>query len=114
MSVSGHTTCNSASSSTVMETGTNGDSSHLFTASKLNMSVSASIPASDVSASYSTTNNKETTDSLRWDHECSDEEKEKERIEIYKENRRKRYENALLEKKAALSLHGSNKLKYYT
>ncbi len=52
-------------------------------------------------------------ESLRWDHECSDEEKEEERIEIYKVNRRKRYENALTEKKEQLLLHSSNKTNYY-
>lgn len=52
-------------------------------------------------------------ESLRWEQECSDEEKERERIEVYKENRRKRYENALAEKKAQLSLHTSNRVKYY-
>ena len=51
--------------------------------------------------------------SLRWEGQCSDEEKEKERIEIYKENRRKRYENALEEKRAQLSLHTTNRTKYY-
>ena len=38
-----------------------------------------------------------TQESLRWDNECSDEEKEKERIEMYKTNRRKRYNNLLKE-----------------
>ena len=50
-------------------------------------------------------------ESLRWDQEYSDEEKEKERIELYKENRRKRYENALAEKKAQLSFCAAKK--YY-
>ena len=51
-------------------------------------------------------------ESLRWEQEYSDEEKEKERIEIYKENRRKRYENALAKKKAQLQLQTSNRVKY--
>ena len=52
-------------------------------------------------------------ESLRWENPCLDEEKEKERIEIYKVNRRKRYENAMEEKKAQLSLCTTNKAKYY-
>lgn len=51
--------------------------------------------------------------SLRWEDQCSDEEKEKERIEVYKENRRKRYQAALEERKARSLLHGTNKVKYY-
>ncbi len=51
-------------------------------------------------------------ESLRWEQEYSDEEKEKERIEIYKENRRKRYENALDERRAQLQLQASNRVKY--
>lgn len=54
-----------------------------------------------------------TLESLRWEQECSDEEKEKERIEIYKENRRRRYENALEERKAQLSLRTTDRVKYY-
>ena len=42
-------------------------------------------------------------ESLRWERECSDEEREKERIKLYKANRRKRYENALEERKAHIS-----------
>ena len=38
-------------------------------------------------------------ESLRWEQQYSDEEKEKERIEVYKANRRKRYENALKERR---------------
>ena len=38
-------------------------------------------------------------ESLRWERECSDEEKERERIEQYKVNRRKRYESALEERR---------------
>lgn len=30
-------------------------------------------------------------ESLRWENQCSDEEKERERIELYKRNRQKRY-----------------------
>lgn len=41
-------------------------------------------------------------ESLRWERECSDEEREKERIKVYKANRRKRYENALEERKTQL------------
>ena len=41
-------------------------------------------------------------ESLRWEQECSDEEKEKERIKEYKANRRKRYENALEERKTQI------------
>lgn len=53
-------------------------------------------------------------ESLRWDRRCSDEGEEKHRIEIYKENRRKRYEKALEERKARLSLcTTNNKVKYY-
>lgn len=101
-------------------------------ASKLSMTISATPPPPppcDADKVYTTTRNtdvefiektathldykKNTTqqepakvkvESLRWDQELSDEEKEKERIEIYKENRRKRYENALAEKKAQLPL----------
>ena len=43
-------------------------------------------------------------ENLRWEEELSDEEEEKERIEKYKENRRKRYEKALLERKTKLAL----------
>ena len=41
-------------------------------------------------------------ESLRWERECSDEEREKERIKVYKANRRKRYENALEERKTQM------------
>lgn len=41
-------------------------------------------------------------ESLRWERECSDEEREKERIKLYKANRRKRYENALEERKTQI------------
>lgn len=41
-------------------------------------------------------------ESLRWERECSDEEREKERIKQYKANRRKRYENALEERKTQI------------
>ena len=33
----------------------------------------------------------DTIESLRWNRECSDEERERERVEEYKRNRRKRY-----------------------
>ena len=42
-------------------------------------------------------------ESLRWEKQCSDEEKEKERIELYKANRRKRYENALEERRTSMT-----------
>ena len=42
-------------------------------------------------------------ESLRWEDECSDEEQERGRIETYKENRRKRYENALQERRAQIA-----------
>lgn len=42
-------------------------------------------------------------ESLRWEHELSDEEAEKARLEIYKENRRKRYQAALEQQKARLT-----------
>ena len=51
-------------------------------------------------------------ESLRWEHEYSDEEREKARIESYKENRRKRYENALAQRKAQLQLQSTNRVKY--
>ncbi len=52
-------------------------------------------------------------ENLRWEDELSDEEKEMERIEKYKENRRKRYEKSLLEQKAKLPLrHAEGKLLY--
>ena len=41
-------------------------------------------------------------ESLRWERECSDEEREKERIKVYKANRRKRYENAIEERKTQI------------
>jgi hypothetical protein len=41
-------------------------------------------------------------ESLRWERECSDEEREMERIREYKANRRKRYENALEERKTQI------------
>ena len=41
-------------------------------------------------------------ESLRWERECSDEEREEERIKQYKANRRKRYENALEERKTQI------------
>ena len=41
-------------------------------------------------------------DTDRWGHVCSDEEQERRRLEVYKENRRKRYESALEEKLSLL------------
>ena len=41
-------------------------------------------------------------DTDRWTHMCSDEEQEQQRLEVYKENRRKRYQNALEEKLSTL------------
>jgi hypothetical protein len=53
-------------------------------------------------------------ESLRWEGQCSDEEEERQRIEVYKDNRRKRYEKALEERKARLSLCTStSKVNYY-
>ena len=77
-------------------------------------SSSQSTPSAAVSASHGPTLKQPTTadsssqavslpvsgqavESLRWDTICSDEEKEEERISRYKQNRRKRYENALSE-----------------
>ena len=52
-------------------------------------------------------------ENLRWEEELSDEEEEKERIEKYKENRRKRYEKALLERKTKLVLgHTKGRILY--
>ena len=44
-----------------------------------------------------------TDDSLRWTNVCSDEDKELKRIELYKENRRKRYEDALKQRRTQQS-----------
>ena len=41
-------------------------------------------------------------ESLRWEREYSDEEREQERIKVYKANRRRRYENALEERKTQM------------
>lgn len=49
-------------------------------------------------------------ESLRWDQEYSDEERERERIEVYKSNRRKRYEKALEERRTQVM----KKNPYYT
>lgn len=62
--------------------------------------------------SHSDITTESTIDSLRWSNVCSDEEKELERIKLYKENRRKRYEDALQQRRTQQSqLAGS---KYYT
>jgi len=52
-------------------------------------------------------------ESLRWEKQCSDEEKEIERIEVYKANRRKRYENALEERRKQLVLTDTRRHPYY-
>lgn len=49
-----------------------------------------------------------TEESLRWENQCSDEEKERKRIEVYKSNRRKRYKRHLGE------LHQSHHNPFYT
>ena len=72
-----------------------------------NSGTASSSTYASTSASSSSEQCKVTTDastcsvleSLRWEKECSDEEKERERIEQYKANRRKRYENALEERR---------------
>lgn len=131
MSIGGHTT--SASSSAAMDTSSSGSMARVessahsstlpcdpaSTRSPLN-SAAASAKAVErlldhkpASGSSTDSSVEPVLESLRWERECSDEEKEKERIEIYKENRRKRYENALAERKAQLSLHTSNKVRYY-
>ena len=53
-----------------------------------------------VSTVYQDSQTELAVETLRWEEELSDEEKEKERIEIYKKNRRQRYMNALMEEKA--------------
>lgn len=62
--------------------------------------------AKDLSESYM-------VESLRWEKQCSDEEKEIERIEVYKANRRKRYENALEERRKQLVLTDTRRHPYY-
>lgn len=49
-----------------------------------------------------------TEESLRWENQCSDEEKERKRIEVYKSNRRKRYKRHFGE------LHQSQLNPFYT
>lgn len=49
-----------------------------------------------------------TQESLRWENQCSDEEKERKRIEVYKSNRRKRYKRHFRE------LHQSHHNPFYT
>lgn len=51
-----------------------------------------------------------TQESLRWENQCSDEEKERERIEVYKNNRRKRYIRHFRE----LHHHQSSSKPFYT
>lgn len=54
-------------------------------------------------------------ESLRWEQECSDEEREQARIEVYKANRRKRYENALEERRAEIAgASGTGKNRFYS
>lgn len=120
MSIGGHT---SASSSAAMDMSNNGSMAGVEGSTNPNnlpcdMRVTNSTVTSAKAVEHhkpasgsSTDSSAELTtlESLRWERECSDEEKEKERIEIYKDNRRKRYENA----KSQLSLHTSNKVKYY-
>ena len=53
-------------------------------------------------------------ETLRWEGTLSDEEEESARIERYKENRRKRYQEALIQKKEHLSRNTSRKQLYYT
>jgi len=52
-------------------------------------------------------------ESLRWEKQYSDEEKETERIEVYKANRRKRYENALEERRKQLVMTDTRRHPYY-
>ncbi len=53
--------------------------------------------------------------SLRWEREYSDEERERERIEVYKANRRKRYEEALEGRRAEIARGaGVKKNRFYT
>lgn len=128
MSIGGRT---SANSSGAMDVGINGsDSTHTQT-SDLAVTRSACItmakstsreddcqPVSEGSGcDHTCTTDKDISvhvESLRWEHQCSDEEEEKQRIEVYKENRRKRYEKALEERKARLSLcTPTSKVNYY-
>ena len=135
MSIGGHTT--SASSSATMEVSNGGDAHCSYaTPTDLAMTRSESAPiGGKASQGTGFEGNLRTTtasvhgrepcirdyhrdsgdialESLRWEHEYSDEEKEKERIEVYKENRRKRYESALAERRAQLQLQATNRVKY--
>lgn len=131
MSIGGHT---SANSSAAMDAGSGGDHNHsplmpsdlAVTRSASTLGVAETKSSSQdghecLSSSSSCTAERDCGDdseslsreSLRWEDKCSDVEKEKERIEIYKENRRKRYEKALEERKAHLSLQTTNRVKYY-
>lgn len=125
MSIGGQT---SASSSAAMEISNGGPDPHSSNSAPnitkmTQVSSSVAGPRTAVTAtvcgrdsSFKDIHKKQSIDlaleSLRWEHEYSDEEKEKERIEVYKENRRKRYENALAERKAQLQLQTSNRVKY--
>ena len=53
-------------------------------------------------------------ETLRWEGALSDEEEESSRIECYKEDRRKRYQEALMQKKEHISRNMSRKPLYYT
>ena len=53
-------------------------------------------------ASAGTTAASAMMESLRWEHQLSDEEAEKARIEIYKANRRKRYKESLEQQRTNL------------
>ena len=136
MSIGGHT---SANSSAAMDAGSGGDHNHSRTSPLVpsDLAVTRSASTLDVtltktdtqdghsheclSSSSSCTAERDCGDvteclsreSLRWEDKCSDAEKEKERLELYKENRRKRYEKALEERKAHLSLQTTNRVKYY-
>ena len=53
-------------------------------------------------------------ETLRWEGTLSDEEEESTRIECYKENRRRRYQEALMQKKEHISRNTNRKQLYYT
>lgn len=53
-------------------------------------------------------------ESLRWEGALSDEEEESARIEQYKVHRRKRYQEALMQKKEHIYRNTSKKQLYYT
>ena len=131
MSIGGRT---SANSSGAMDVSTNGtDSTHTQTS---DLAVTRSARAAHITTARTTsqeddcqpvsegsgcdhthTSDKDTSvhvESLRWENQCSDEDEEKQRIEVYKENRRKRYEKALEERKARLShCTPTSKVNYY-